>query len=244
VAGREVTLATRDARVVRTEMEFLNRIFAVLADPEIVGLLFLLGVLGLYVELQNPGLIVPGVLGAVCLLLAATALQLIPFNWIGLLLVIGGIALLVAEIHVASFGVLFALGIAALAWGAWLVFRVPELSDLALPFWRAIFPAVAALAAVFGVLAFSVSRGQVRPLFSGSERLLTEIGVVDTDLAPEGMVLVASELWKAVAEDAPVRRGERVRILSVNGLELRVRRAAAGEVTGITGTGMTGGRES
>jgi membrane-bound serine protease (ClpP class) len=232
VAGREVTLATKDARVERIEMNFLNRVFAVLADPEIVGLLFMLGVLGLYVELQNPGLIVPGVLGAVCLLLAATALQVIPFNWVGLLLVLGGIALLVAEIYVASFGLLFAVGIVALTWGAWLVFRVPELTNLALPFWRAIFPAVVSLASVFGVLAWSVSRAQARPQFSGSEQLATEIGVVDTDLAPEGLVLVQSELWKAVAEDAPVRRGERVRILSVNGLELRVRRAAAGEVSG------------
>jgi membrane-bound serine protease (ClpP class) len=213
-------------------MEFLNRVFAVLADPQIVGLLFLLGVLGLYVELQNPGLIVPGVAGAVCLLLAAAALQVIPFNWIGLLLVLGGVALLVAEIHVTSFGLLFALGIAALAWGAWLVFRVPELTDLALPFWRAIFPAVASLAAVFGALAWSVSRAQVRPQVSGSEGLVTELGVADTELAPDGLVRVQSELWKAVAEDGPVRRGERVRILSVNGLELRVRRAAAGDVTG------------
>ena len=232
VAGREVTLATKDARVERVAMGFLNRVFAVIADPEIVGLLFLLGVLGLYVELQNPGLVLPGVLGAVCLLLAATALQVIPFNWVGLMLVLGGIALLVAEIHVASFGLLFAVGIVALAWGGWLVFRVPELTDLALPFWRAIFPAVTSLAAVFFVLAWSVSRAQARPQFSGSERLATEIGVVDTDLAPEGLVLVQSELWRAVAEDAPVRRGERVRILSVNGLELRVRRAAAGEVSG------------
>ncbi len=232
VAGRDVTLATKDARVERVVMDFLNRVFAVIADPQIVGLLFMLGVLGLYVELQNPGMIVPGVLGAICLLLAATALQVIPFNWVGLMLVIGGIALLIAELHIASFGLLFAAGIVALAWGAWLVFRVPELTDLALPFWRAIFPAVASLAAVFGVLAWSVSRAQARPQFSGSEQLATEIGVVDTDLAPEGLVLVQSELWKAVAEDGPVRRGERVRILSVNGLVLRVRRAAAGESSG------------
>jgi len=231
VAGREVTLATKNARVERIAMSFLNRVFAVIADPEIVGLLFLLGVLGLYVELQNPGLVLPGVLGAICLLLAATALQVIPFNWLGLMLVVGGIALLIAEIHVASFGLLFAVGLVALAWGAWLVFRVPELTDLALPFWRAIFPAVASLAAVLGVLAWNVSRAQARPQFSGSERLATEMGVADTDLAPEGLVLVQSELWKAVA-DAPVRRGEKVRILSVNGLELRVRRAESGEEGG------------
>jgi len=228
VASGEVVLQTKNARVVRIEMNFLNRVFAVLGDPEIVSLLFILGVLGLYIELQNPGLIFPGVAGAVCLLLAATALQMIPFNWVGLMLVVGGIALLIAEIHIASFGVLFAVGLVALAWGAWLVFRVPELSDLALPFWRAIFPAVASLAAVLGVLAWNVSRSQTRPQFSGVERLATEVGVADSDLSPEGLVLVQSELWKAVA-DAPVRRGEKVRILSVDGLVLRVRRIETGE---------------
>jgi membrane-bound serine protease (ClpP class) len=234
VAGEAVTLETKDARIVRIEMEFLNRVFAVIADPQIVGLLFLLGMLGLYIELQNPGLIFPGVLGAICLLIAATALQVIPFNWVGLMLVVGGIALLVAEIYVSSFGLLFALGIVALSWGAWMVFRVPELSDLALPFWQAIFPAVAALGAVFAALAWSVSRAQSRPQISGSEGLATEIGVADSDLSPEGMVLVQSELWKAVA-DAPVRRGEKVRILSVDGLELRVRRIEPGDVSGREG---------
>lgn len=228
VAGREVTLATKDARVVRIEMGLMNRIFSVIADPQVVGLLFLLGVLGLYVELQNPGLILPGVAGAVCLLLAATALQVIPFNWVGLLLVLGGIALLIAEIHVASFGILFTVGLVALAWGAWLVFRVPELTDLALPFWRAIVPALASLAAVLFAVAFAVGRAQASPPFSGAERLATETGVADSDLAPEGLVQVGSELWKAVA-DEPVRRGEKVRILSVNGLELRVTRLEAGK---------------
>jgi membrane-bound serine protease (ClpP class) len=227
VAGGEATLRTADARVVTIEMSFLNRVFAVIADPEIVGLLFLVGILGLYVELQNPGLILPGVIGAVCLLLAATALQVIPFNWLGLLLVLGGIALLVAEIHLGSFGVLFAIGLGALAWGAWLVFRVPELSDLALPFWRAILPAIVGLGAVFGLLVLSVSRAQSRPQFAGAEALVGELGVVDTALAPEGLVLVKSELWKAVA-DGSIARGERVRIEAVRDLVLRVRRAENG----------------
>jgi membrane-bound serine protease (ClpP class) len=230
VAGNPVTLETEGARIVRIEMGFLNRVFAVIADPQIVGLLFLLGMLGLYLELQNPGLIFPGVLGAICLLIAATALQVIPFNWVGLMLVVGGIALLVAEIYVSSFGLLFALGLAALTWGAWLVFRVPELSDLALPFWQAIFPAVAALGAVFAALAWSVSRAQARPQVWGAEGLATGIGVADSDLSPAGTVLVQSELWQAVA-DAPVRRGEKVRILSVDGLELRVRRIEPGDAS-------------
>jgi membrane-bound serine protease (ClpP class) len=224
VEGKDVTLHTADARVVTIEMGVLNRLLAVIANPEIVSLLFLLGILGLYVELQNPGMVLPGALGALCLLLAATALQVIPFNWIGLMLVLGGIALLIAEVHLASFGLLFAAGLAALAWGAWLVFRVPELSDLALPFWRAIFPAIVGLAAVFGALAWSVSRAQARPQFAGVESLVGQIALVDTELAPEGLVLVKSELWKAVAE-VRVARGERVRIESVSDLVLRVRRA-------------------
>ena len=231
VAGRQVTLQTKSARLDRIDMSLLNRVFAVIADPEIVGLLFLLGAFGLYIELQNPGLIFPGVLGAICLLLAAMALQVIPFNWLGLMFVVGGIALLVAEVYVSSFGLLFVLGIASLAWGAWLVFRVPELSDLALPFWRAIFPAVAALGVVFAVLAWRVSRSQARPQYSGAEGLANAIGVADSDLSPAGLVLVQSELWNAVAE-APVRRGEKVRILSVDGLELRVRRVESSEERG------------
>ena len=229
VGKRQVTLHTKGAAVVRIEMGLLNRVFAVIADPQIVGLLFLLGLLGIYLEFQNPGLVVPGVVGALALVLAATALQIIPFNWIGLLLVLGGIALLVAEVHVSSFGVLFALGLAALCWGAWLVFRVPELSDLSLPFWRAVFPAALSVAIVVTAVAWSVSRAQSRPLYSGEESLATQIGVAEDDLSLEGRVRVRGELWNAVA-DAPVRRGEKVEIVAVKDLVLRVRgRASARE---------------
>jgi membrane-bound serine protease (ClpP class) len=222
VGKRQVTLRTKGAAVARIEMGLLNRVFAVLADPQIVGLLFMLGLLGIYLEFQNPGLIVPGVAGAVALVLAATALQIIPFNWVGLLLVLGGIALLIAEVHVSSFGVLFALGLAALCWGAWLVFRVPELSDLSLPFWRAVFPAALSLAIVVTAVAWSVSRAQARPQYSGAENLATQVGVAEDDLSLEGRVRVRGELWNAVAE-APVRRGEKVEIVAVRDLVLHVR---------------------
>jgi membrane-bound serine protease (ClpP class) len=193
-----------------------------LADPQIVGLLFLIGLLGIYIEFQNPGLIAPGAVGAVALILAATALQIIPFNWVGLLLVLGGIVLLIAEVHVSSFGVLFALGLAALAWGAWLTFRVPELSDLSLPFWTAVFPAALSLAAVVTGVAWSVSRSQARPLYSGAEALAAESGVAESDLSPSGRVRVRGELWNAVAE-SPVRRGEAVDVIAVRDLVLHVR---------------------
>ncbi|HKC51973.1 MAG TPA: nodulation protein NfeD [Myxococcota bacterium] len=226
VGKGSVTLQTKGAAVTHIPMDLLNRVFAVLADPQIVGLLFLVGLLGIYIEFQNPGLVAPGVVGAVSLVLAATALQIIPFNWVGLLLVLGGIGLLIAEVHVSSFGVLFALGLAALCWGAWLAFRVPELSDLSLPFWRAVFPSALSLAVVVTGVAWSVSRAQARPQYSGIEALVTQIGVAEDDLSPRGRVRVRGELWNASA-DAPVRRGESVEIVAVKDLVLHVRARAA-----------------
>ena len=225
LARGEVTLRTKGAAVERIPMSWWNRVFAVLADPQIVGLLFLVGLLGIYIEFQNPGLVAPGVLGAVALVLAATALSIIPFNWAGLLLVVAGIGLLIAEVHLSSFGVLFALGLAALCWGAWLVFRVPEASDLSLPFWRAVFPVAAALALVITAVGWSVTRAQARPLYSGVESLCRETGVAESDLAPDGRVRVRGELGNAVAA-TPVRRGERVEIVGVKDLVLHVRGSA------------------
>jgi membrane-bound serine protease (ClpP class) len=163
----------------------------------------------------------------VALLLAATALQIIPFNWLGLLLVLGGVALLIAEVHVSSYGLLFALGIAALCWGAWLTFHVPELSDLSLPFWRAVVPTALTLSAFVVGLAWAVSRAQARPQYAGVEGMLAEVGIADSDLSPAGRVRVRGELWNAVS-DAPVRAGDKVEILAVDDLVLRVRPRASG----------------
>jgi len=138
---------------------------------------------------------------------------------------VAGIGLLIAEVHLSSFGVLFALGLAALCWGAWLVFRVPEASDLSLPFWRAVFPVAAALALVITAVGWSVTRAQARPLYSGVESLCRETGVAESDLAPDGRVRVRGELWNAVAA-TPVRRGERVEIVGVKDLVLHVRGSA------------------
>lgn len=225
VGKRVVELHTKDAAVVEIPMTLMNRVFAVLADPQIVGLLFLLGILGIYIEFQNPGLILPGALGVAALLLAATALQIIPFNWVGILLVLGGIALLVAEVHVSSFGFLFALGLAALAWGAWLTFHVPELSDLSLPFWRAVFPVAVATALVITGVAWAVSRAQAAPQYAGAEALLLERGIAEDELAPSGRVRVRGELWNARAEGT-VHAGDEVEIVAMENLVLRVRALA------------------
>ena len=183
------------------------------------------GLAGLYIEVQSPGLIVPGLVGVVCLILAGLAFQVIPINWVGALLLISGLGLLVAEIFITSFGMLFAAGIVCFAYGAYMLFRVPELSDLTEPFWSVIFPAVVVLSGFMAIVVFGVSRSFGRPQFSGREALLGQEAVAESDIRPEGRIRVRGELWKAES-DEPIERGQRVEIVEVHDLMVRVREAS------------------
>ncbi len=219
-----VVLQTREAAVIRIPMELLNRFFNVISDPQIALLLILAGLLGLYVEFTQPGMIFPGVAGAVSLIFAGLALQIIPFNWIGLILIVAGIALLVAEIFVTSFGMLFAGGLLCLAIGAFMLFDVPAESDLVVPFWRVIFPAVLAVAIFGGVIVFGLSRSLFRPQVAGVESLMGSTGVAQGVIRNRGRVSVRGELWSAESKEK-IPRGAKVEIVGVDGLVLRVARA-------------------
>jgi membrane-bound serine protease (ClpP class) len=221
VGRDEVTLETKDASVQRIEMELVNQIFNVIADPQIAILLILAGLLGLYVEFTQPGMVFPGVAGVVCLVLAGLALQIIPFNWIGLILIAAGLALLVAEIFVTSFGALFAGGIVCLAAGAYMLFDVPEQSDLNVPFWKVIFPAVLAVSTFGAIVVFGLSRSLFRPQFAGAEGLVGEEGVAESAIRRRGRVRVRGELWTAEADER-IPKGAKVKIVEVNNLVVRV----------------------
>jgi membrane-bound serine protease (ClpP class) len=221
VGREERTLSTRNARVERIEMGVVNAFFDVISDPQIAMLLILAGLLGLYVEFTQPGVIFPGVAGAVCLVVAALSLQIIPFNWLGLILILTGIGLLVAELFVTSFGALFASGIACLAIGGYLLFDVPEEMDVAVPFWPVVFPAVAVVAIFGAIIVFGVGRSMIRPAAAGAEGLVGELGVVEDEIREKGRVRVRGEYWTAAA-DKPISKGERVRVVAVEQLVLRV----------------------
>jgi membrane-bound serine protease (ClpP class) len=224
VGREEVELATADARVVRIEMGVVNRIFDVISDPQIAFLLILAGLLGLYVEFTQPGMVGPGIAGVICLILAGLALQIIPFNWLGLLLILLGVALLIAEIFVTSFGLLFAGGLAALAIGGYMIFDVPAQSDLSVPV-GVIAGAVLAVGLFGGIVVFGLSRAMLRPQQTGVEKLVGETAVVDTDIEREGRVFLHGELWTAEA-DEPIVSGEKVRIVGVRDLKLQVARVS------------------
>jgi membrane-bound serine protease (ClpP class) len=225
VAGAERALATKGAEVRRIEMSWIERLLDVLASPDVAVILLMTGMLGLYIEFTQPGLVLPGVLGAACLILGAIALQILPFSWLGLILFGGGLALLIAEVVVGSYGILFALGVACLLFGGVMIFDMPEASDLRVSFWSVLLPAVAGMSAFAALVVFGVGRSMRRKQTAGVEEMVGLVGRAQSPLAPEGSVFVRGEYWTA-RSDEPIRAGERVEVVAVEGLRLRVRRAA------------------
>jgi membrane-bound serine protease (ClpP class) len=225
LAGRPVKLELAGAELRQIEMTTLTKLFNTLASPEIAVLLGMLGLLGLYIEFNQPGMLLPGIAGGVCLVLAAIAFQILPFSWVGLLLVALGLGLVVAELFVMSYGVLFALGIACFLLGGSMLFEVPEVGDLGLSFWGVLVPIVAGFALFGGVVVIAVGRALARPQTAGVAEMLGLVGRSATPLAPEGRVFVRGEYWAARSdEEIPV--GATVEVTGVEGMRLRVRRAA------------------
>jgi membrane-bound serine protease (ClpP class) len=224
VAGEQRELRVVGAQVRETQMSWANRFLDVLATPDIAVLLILAGVFGLYTEFSNPGLIVPGVVGGVCLILGLIALQILPFSWYGLLLFAVGLGLFVAELFVTSYGLLFLAGVGCLLLGGSMLFDVPEVGNIGVSFWTVLVPAVASLSLFALIVLVAVGRSFRRPQVSGAYELVGLVGTASTDLDRDGTVFVRGEYWNARA-DAPIRKGERVEVEAVDGLMIRVRTA-------------------
>jgi membrane-bound serine protease (ClpP class) len=219
-----VTLSTRDAVVKPIDVRFRDRFLALITDPNVAYILMMIGMLGLFFELSNPGVILPGVIGGISLILAFFAFQSLPINWAGLLLILFGVVLLIAEIKVVSHGVLTIGGVVAMVLGSFMLYEAPEAGFRIS--WLVILPTVGATA---GLVAWVVSAG-LRALYrrpsTGPGDMIGRTGVARMPLAPEGQVLVEGELWRAVVDDGPVAAGEPVRVTAVEGLTLRVVPAA------------------
>ncbi|MEM9558570.1 MAG: NfeD family protein [Acidobacteriota bacterium] len=220
--GASHVLRTADARLVEHEMPVFQRVLAAIAHPEIAGLLMALGMLGLYVEISNPGLVLPGTLGGIFVILALFSLSVLPVNAAGLALVGLALILFVAELHMPTFGALTTGGVVALALGLMILFEDADPSMRLHPLWIAglllmVVPAV-------GYTTYTTVRlRKVRPT-TGMDGMLGELGEVRTALGPGivgGKVFVHGELWSADA-DAPLIPGTAVRVEAVDGLRLRV----------------------
>jgi membrane-bound serine protease (ClpP class) len=219
--GRPVTLALKDVRVVTYQMSLKQKILNILADPNIAYLLLMAGILGLYMEFSHPGSILPGVAGSICLLLALTALQLLPINYAGLALILLGIALLVGEAFAPSFGILGIGGIIALTLGSFFLFDT-EGTDLMVDR-SIIFATVATLGSFVLIVSYLVFRSQKSKPTMGYEGLVGEVGEVRAKLSPSGKVFVHGEYWNAQAEDE-IAVGEKVEVIGYDGMSLKVRR--------------------
>ena len=224
VDGKDQTLELAGLPAVNLEMSLVQKIFNFLGDPNVAMLLFMAGGLGLYAEFNSPGLIVPGVMGIVCMILAAIAFQILPFDWIGLILVLAGFALFAAELYVSAFGALFALGVMCLLLGGSMIFDQPDLSDLTVSFWSVLVPAVAAMALFGGLIVFSVGKVMLVNQIVGVDELVGLVGKAVSPLKPDGKVFVRGEYWNAQA-DADVEEGEAVEVTEIHGLRMTVRRA-------------------
>jgi membrane-bound serine protease (ClpP class) len=224
LGDERVKLAIANAPQREIAMPLITRILNVIVDPNVVVLLLAAGGLLLYIEFNQPGLLAPGIVGAVFIVLALIAVQALPFSWVGLLLVLAGLALMGAEAYVGSYGVLFLVGSASFLLGGTMLFDRPELSDLDVDFWSVLVPTAASLAAFGALVVVAVGRSMRRPQIAGVGELLGMIGLAKTALGPDGTVFVRGEYWRARAIE-PVAAEERVEIVGVSGLELTVRRA-------------------
>lgn len=225
LGGARVTLNTAGAAIEYLEMNWMEDFLYAISDPNIAFILMSLAILGITAEIFNPGLIFPGVVGAISLLLAFFSLGTLPVNWAGILLIVLAFGLFIAEIFTASFGLLTAGGITSLVIGALILFRSGT------PGFR-IDPAVIATVTIIiaGFFTFALTyviKAHRRQAFTGREELIGKTAVVRTALEPEGMVFFKGENWKAVADKGRIKPGEEVVITGMDGLVLNVSRKTA-----------------
>jgi membrane-bound serine protease (ClpP class) len=214
-----VTLHTEGATVRMQQMTWRQRLLAALSHPQIALMLLSLGSIGLLVELYNPGLIFPGVVGALALLLAFYSLQTLPVNYTGLLLIGLGMVMFILEIKVTSFGMLILGGIVAMSLGALMLIDSPE-EYLRIPV-STIVLVVGTTAGLFLFVVGAAVRSVGRKPVSGREGMLGAIGMVRGRIEPTGTVFVHGTLWSARSA-SPIEVGEIVRVIGIEGMRLTV----------------------
>lgn len=227
INGRDVVLETSDLVIETIEPDWRNELLSVITNPNVAYILMLLGIYGLFFELTNPGFVLPGVIGGICLLLALYALQLLPVNYAGLALMILGVIFMVAELFAPSFGALGIGGIIAFVAGSVILFDT-EGSEIHIAI--SIIVAVTIISAVFFLIVLRmVFEAHRKPVVSGVDELLGSIGEVLDDLEETGRIHIHGETWQ-VKSKSPLKRGDQVRVTAIDGLILNVEPVKRGAI--------------
>ena len=216
--GRRQSLRLTDAQVIEYKATLREQIVSSISDPNLAFILLFLGALGIYIEFSSPGLILPGVAGCILVLLGLSAISALPVNWAGVGLLLLSITLFVLEAKFASHGILGAGGAIAMVLGALLLIEGPPEIRIRLGTALAVTLPFAAITVFLASLAL---RARANKVVTGTAGMLDKIGVARTELAPAGKVYVHGEYWDAISA-TPVPAGTRVRVVEVQGLNLKV----------------------
>ena len=213
-------LGKSDAPMIEVEADWRTKLLGVITNPSIAYILILVGIYALIFEFMNPGLILPGVAGAICLLLALYALHLLPVNYAGLALILLGIAFMVAEAFLPAFGSLGVGGLIAFVIGSIILMEEATIPGFDIPYPLIAGVTAASAAFLFFIVGMAV-RNRKRPVVTGREYLIGAPAEALEDFSAEGWARVQGETWR-VRSAAPVRRGQRLRVRSIDGLILTV----------------------
>ncbi len=218
--GSEMTLSLADAGVVSFELSYRQSILLALIDPNLAFILFVLGLVGVYVEFSNPGLIVPGVGGAILMILGAMALTVLPINWAAAALVVLGLVFFILEATTTTNGILAAGGVIAMVLGAVMLIDT-DMPELSINWGTAIGVTLPLAAITVFLLQLAVRSFRVK-VVTGRRGMIGEVGVAKTDVHAKGRVFVHGEWWNA-SSDTPIRSGAPVQVVGVDDLKLRVK---------------------
>jgi membrane-bound serine protease (ClpP class) len=220
--GSSQKLLLERPRVIAYEMTRRQRFLSMLADPNIAVLLFTIGMIGIALELYHPGAILPGIVGVISIALCFLSAQVLPINYIGAMLILFAIVLFVLELKITSYGLLTIGGITAFVLGATMLFDAP-IPEMRISL-KVITTTVFLILTTMAFLVFIVVKLHRKLPVTGIQGMLQEVGTAQTDIHNDGRVFIHGEIWRAVANH-PISKGERVRIVSVDGLTLRVEKS-------------------
>jgi len=217
LASGKTVLNTKGIQKVYYKPDLRDKILKIISDPNIAYILMMIGLAGLFFELSHPGTVFPGVIGALSLILAFFSFQTLPVNYAGVVLILLAIIFFIAEVKVASYGILSIGGLVALTLGSLMLFENMRVSL------KLMMPTIVLVGGFFVVVAGVAFRALRSKPVSGADGMRGEIGIVKELIAPEGLVFVHGEYWRAFSEE-PIEPGESVEVTGVNGLLLNVRK--------------------